>query len=238
MIEIRYGGRLGNQMIQFLAASILSEKTGMPISNPLKTSIIKYDCDSTLFGRSRQIDMNDEDYFEMIEGGSFDSENFYRLLSYCQDEKYTSLFSKNRIFLNQPAEDEYIEGVFVHVRLDDILGWHSLENEGNRYMPFEYFDKALEKIKFTKGYISSDSIGHETIKRLSEKYGLEIFCDSPENTIRFGSKFSNKILSLGTFSWWIGFLGNQNNVIHPNTEKHVKWHGDIFNVEGWNVGEY
>jgi len=229
---------LGNQMMQFFAASILSEKTGMPIYNPLTTDIIKYDCKSGHFGASRQIVISDEEYFEMVEGGPFDPETCYTMTSYCQDERYTSLFSKNRRFLNQPMVEEENDEVFVHVRLGDILGWHSLENEGNRYMPFEYFDKALEKVKFSKGYISSDTINHEIVNILSEKYGLQKFSDSPEKTIIFGSKFSNKILSLGTFSWWIGFLGNQKNVIHPSTEKHVKWHGDIFNIKGWNVGEY
>lgn len=116
------------------------------------------------------------------------------------------------------------EGTFVHVRLGDLLESHS--QAGNRFASADYYRKALQGSN--GGYISSDSPDDPIIKELCEKFNLKPYQDSPENTIKFGAAFSKKVLSLGTFSWWIGFLGNQKEVICPNPLNFPKWHGDIF----------
>lgn len=123
------------------------------------------------------------------------------------------------------------EGAFVHVRLGDLLQSHA--KSGNRFMDQEYYERAIEDS--TGGYISSDSPDHPIVQRLMEKYNLTLFNDSPENTIIFAAGCSKKVLSLGTFSWWIGYLGNQNEVICPDSRKCVEWHGNIFPQQGWNV---
>jgi hypothetical protein len=124
----------------------------------------------------------------------------------------------------QNNNQKIVEGSFVHVRLGDI-------DKDAKSCKIEYYEKALEGLN--GGYISSDSPNHEIVKRLSNKFNLEVFQNSPENTLIFGSQFENKILSLGTFSWWIGFLGNQNNVICPVQKEYIEWHGDIFPFLNW-----
>jgi hypothetical protein len=45
-----------------------------------------------------------------------------------------------------------------------------------------------------------------------------------------------KVLSLGTFSWWIGFLrskSRKHTIFCPDVDKYKKWHGDIFPMKGW-----
>lgn len=116
------------------------------------------------------------------------------------------------------------EGTFVHVRLGDLLENHS--QSGSRFASADYYRKALAGTN--GGHISSDSPDNPIIKELCAEFNLKIYQDAPENTILFGAGFSKKVLSLGTFSWWIGFLGNQNNVICPNPLNFPKWHGDIF----------
>jgi hypothetical protein len=116
------------------------------------------------------------------------------------------------------------EGAFVHVRLGDLLESHS--QSGNRFASADYYKKALDGSN--GGYVSSDSPDDPIIKELCAEFNLEPYQDSPENTIKFGAAFSKKVLSLGTFSWWIGFLGNQKEVICPNPLNFPKWHGDIF----------
>jgi hypothetical protein len=115
-------------------------------------------------------------------------------------------------------------GTFVHVRLGDLLENHS--QSGNRFASADYYRKALQGS--SSGYISSDSPDDPIIKELCAEFNLELCQDSPENTIKFGAAFSKKVLSLGTFSWWIGFLGNQKEVICPNPLNFPKWHGNIF----------
>lgn len=116
------------------------------------------------------------------------------------------------------------DGTFVHVRLGDLLESHS--QAGNRFASADYYRKALDGSN--GGYISSDSPDDPIVKELCAEYSLEPYQDSPENTIKFGAAFSKKVLSLGTFSWWIGFLGNQKEVICPNSLNFPKWHGSIF----------
>lgn len=120
---------------------------------------------------------------------------------------------------------------FVHARLGDLLEVHS--GDGNRFMPLDYYEMAIGQSK--GGYISSDSPNHPIVKELIQKYNLNLFEDSPENTIVFAAGCSKKVLSLGTFSWWIGYLGNQKEVICPDFTKYPIWHGNIFPQQGWNV---
>lgn len=121
-----------------------------------------------------------------------------------------------------PIEEK--EGTFVHIRLGDLL--ENRSQAGSRFASADYYRKAL--MGSNGGYISSDSPDDPIIKELCAEYNLELYQDTPENTMLFGAAFSKKVLSLGTFSWWIGFLGNQNNVICPNPLDFPKWHGDIF----------
>ena len=84
--------------------------------------------------------------------------------------------------------------------------------------------------------MSSDTFNHPFIQKLISEFDLEPYKNTPEETIIFGSRFKNKILSLGTFSWWIGFIGSQNNVICPDPSDYGWWHGAIFQcMQDWNM---
>ena len=120
------------------------------------------------------------------------------------------------------------EGVFVHVRTQD-------RESKLPYVPsIEYFKKVLSNS--WSGYIASNGgPNHPTVKYLLENYNLE-FYDQPtsEKIIEFGSTFDNKVLSSGSFGWWIGFIGNQNNVIYPSTKYLQRWHPPIFEeMQDW-----
>lgn len=141
-----------------------------------------------------------------------------------QDKETVDLFKSNKGYLFNSYPD--IDGVFIHVRLGDIENLWSCS--------IKYYEQAIRSIDFTEGYISSDSPNSELILYLVKKYNLKQYNNTEEETIIFGSRFNNKILSLGTFSWWIGFLGNQKNVICPNPLDYKKWHGPIFEEMDWN----
>jgi hypothetical protein len=104
---------------------------------------------------------------------------------------------------------------------------------------FDYYDQCISRINETrnlstdaKGYISSDSIDHDICRRLIEKHGLIIVQLDEVDTIHFASTCRNLILSQGTFSWVIGFLGMfSNNIFYPKI--HKEWHGDIFVFPHW-----
>jgi len=124
------------------------------------------------------------------------------------------------------------DGLFVHIRLGDLA-------QGNRWgnvCDYEYYDRCISNIGSNKRYIASDSINHPFVRKIIKKFKLKPYKDSPEETIIFGSRFKNKVLSLGTFSWWIGFVGNQENIIYPNPSDYHIWHGQIFEcMQEWNM---
>ena len=148
---------------------------------------------------------------------------------YCQTPTAIELISKYKKELVQDFGDN--DGVFVHLRLGDLVDMDRLE-----LVPtYEYYKHCLSQLNFSSGFIGSDSPDHPLTKRLLYEFDLEFYDDTPENTISFGSAFKNKVLSLGTFSWWIGFIGNQNNVIHPCVSDFPFWHGTIFeSMTNWN----
>jgi hypothetical protein len=114
--------------------------------------------------------------------------------------------------------------IFIHVRLGDIQ--NTLCS-----CPFNYYDKVLSNIIFDKGYISSDTITHPICQELVNKYNLNIFSSNEVDTIKFGSSCKHIVLSLGTFSWYIGAFSFESNVYFPETKK--AWHGDIFIFPEW-----
>lgn len=169
--------------------------------------------------------------------------NFIDVLK-CQNAESNLLingFFQNGLFVKEfgdsikdifRQDQESTDGIFIHYRIGDLN-----ENPTGRITEKTYFINCLNRITLStdKIYISSDSIDHEYVRDIINDYKAIPYQNSPKETIIFGSKFQHKILSLGTFSWWIGFLGSQNSVYCPNPKDYLKWHGDIFCMNGWNI---
>ncbi len=135
----------------------------------------------------------------------------------------------DKIFHKELLEDSE-EGIFIHYRLGDV-------DKGGRAINVEHFEKAIVSIPDYENlpkYISSDSQHDDRVSKICDNYGFVIHESSPQETIKFGSKFTNKLLSYGTFSWFIGVLGSQNNIILPNSNDYDRWHGDIFVFDDWH----
>jgi len=117
--------------------------------------------------------------------------------------------------------------VFVHVRLGDV----------NHLNPgFQYYDSVLRDLRFQNGYITSDSPGHPIVQSLIQTYKLTLMHTNEIETIMFGSTCKHIVLSHGTFSWLIGFLGIYSTIYFPTIKK--PWHGDIFVFPEWNEVDY
>lgn len=228
MITINYAGRYGNKMIQYFIATIFSHKFKKKIQNPLDCNIIKkYFFSEKNF--ETVIEVNNRNFFEIYNRNSLESEIFIN--DFFQTKEIISFLDKNRFHINE-YQSKNNNDLFVHVRLGDLL--HPFIGTGNRFMDLEYYDNIIQNLKFDKGFISSDSPTHPIVEAIMSKYGLHLYEGSPEETINYGSLFEYKVLSLGTFSWWIGFLNNQNNIFFPNPNNYPIWHGDIFIFENWN----
>jgi hypothetical protein len=137
---------------------------------------------------------------------------------------------KERIIAANPFADRYHKNndVYVHIRLGDVTGIHSL--------PFEYYDKAFSDISYDKGYLSSDTIDHPICQQLMQKYNLSPVEYDVVETIQFASTCRHLVLSLGTFSWLIGFLSFSDDIRYPIDKK--PWHGNIFVFPEWKCINY
>jgi hypothetical protein len=101
---------------------------------------------------------------------------------------------------------------------------------------FEYFDKALQQLSFSTGYIASDAISHDICARLMQKYGLKPLVMDEVETIMFGSTCRNVVLSNGTFGWSIGVLSWFSTVFYPNLRRFPAHHPvEIYDFADWKM---
>ena len=129
---------------------------------------------------------------------------------------------KHELYIISNKSFNLVDGVFVHVRLDDACQ----NNPG-----LEYYRTCLKNINFECGYISSDSPDHPMVKSLISEFNLALYNNSPVETINYAKKFDKLILSGGTFSWWIGVLSKASEIFYPKQK--IIWHGDIFVFPEW-----
>lgn len=230
MITINYCGGMGNYMFMYAAAHLLSIKHKMPIkSDPngfpkypvnQNTDIIERYFDTDLVVKTedflgclnkKEINQN------IILDGYFQKINIIN----CYGDTIRKCFH---------IEQEPIDGTIIHYRLGDLLHLYNRE----AVTTLKYFENCLEQIEDKRNmYITSDSPTHDNIKYLQDKYNLQLVDMKRVPTMMFASRFKNKILSLGTFSWWIAYLGYQGNIYCPIQKEYIDWAGEIYAFDNW-----
>lgn len=226
MININWKGRFGNNLFQISAANFLAKKHNQEINTSWNKLIKKHETKDTCKNKE-EIIVTDKNIEEIFNKDSIDC-NFV-LDDFFQTRFCISRFIKDNEYFN-PVEP-IIDATFVHVRLDDIKDTMSVS--------YDYYDEALANTDNKNIFISSDSPRDKIVQDLIKKYKATIFIDNEENTVAFGANCKNKVLSMGTFSWWIGYLGsyflkNQNGTTFcPKKDRSIVWHGDIFPLFDW-----
>ena len=229
MITINYGGRLGNNMIQYSAARLFSNKHKIklitpPINGDINfTSLLKSndDTDHQSYQNTTQI-VNNNNFLSLLEMNDVPKQH-YVFSDYFQFEEFFTKYDNE--IKNLFKEDKTKrDGVFVHYRIGDIMNLKNM-------LPIDYYLDALNRINVNGGYITSDTPDHPNVIDISQKYGLEILNLDPLSTIDLGRKFDNIVLSEGTFSWWIGQLSDANTIYYNKRNRF--WHGEIFTNKNW-----
>jgi hypothetical protein len=225
MITLRYDGRLGNNLIQFITALFFAKKHNLHFKTPANYNnnhwelLIKEPIFSGIVG-TETVEINDDNYMELLDVDKVLPHHYHFNGFFQKKEFFTKYESEIKSLLNINYKDVDKTLTFLHYRLDDI-------GNDRRVLPLDYYIEALETTKFNGGYITSDSINHPNCLYLINRYNLKpIYGLSPMNTIFLGKNFNNLILSEGTFSWWIGFLSRTENIIC--NKRDYFWHGDIF----------
>ena len=232
-------GRLGNQIIRNLAVSIIAEKHNLYVNYCNYDLITKLGI-NLFIGKNKFNtieELTDDNYFDIYENNelkfNLNSNNNYFQSKKITNFLYNYLHSdliKQTIINKNPYKERYNNNndLFIHIRLTDV----------EKYNPgINYYMKAIlfnNKNNIDTIYISSDNTNHTIIKEIINKYPKTKIINYNEiNTFQFGSTCKNIILSHGSFSAIIGYLGFFSNVYYPEYENNKKWYGDMFSIDGW-----
>jgi len=200
------------------------EDLGMELYSGSETGHTKFiPIEDNNFIRYLKDDVNIEDFgFRIMKDTYFQTKEFVLFLKdhYSQESVRNKIIDKNK-FKNRYNNNN---DLFIHVRLGDVTHL----NPG-----IEYYENVISRISFEHGFISSDSLSNPMVQTLIHKYKLVSINVGEVETIQFASTCKHLILSHGTFSWLIGFLGFYSNVYYSNPNRTQKWHGDIFCIPGW-----
>lgn len=233
MIRVNFRGRLGNRLIQYAAGYILAKKTGLEFNTSGACSYGNSDIDDfqvafkipsidgTRYTETTQVtDDNFLDYLKTPKEGLG-----YELTGYFFHDELLGDYRADILEMYQfvpPAAPSH-DDVFIHARYGDTI------NILDGYCSVQYIEKQLQQYPTSsKIYVSSDTIDHPPLVNLIKKYNLIEYHNTPLNTILFASCFNNMILSAGTFSYWIMYLGDAENV-------HIY---DVFYDESLKHGAY
>lgn len=243
-IYCRGSGRFGNIFFRNMAAHFISQKNNVipiyeNIDNFNDLGIILFNSDavnSDVVEYTKDINdiyLTEENFMDYITKEHTCHHNLFLKNIYCQTKEFSiflyQYFSqinvKQQIIYKNQYSNRYNDNndVYLHIRLGDSVQF----NPGKKY-----YDDLLSKLKFTNGYISSDSPKHPICSNLIEKFNLNILDLSFIDTIKFGSTCKYIILSNGTFSYMIGLLGFYSEIYYPKLK--TLWHGDIFLPHVWN----
>lgn len=226
-------GRLCNQIIRNLCVSLIAKKFNLKVfySSYEKIKLLGIDLFIGNNEYNNIIQLTDDNFFTILNSDSLSS-NLNPNNNYFQTKEITNYLytylhnNKNNIINANPYKERYNNNndCFIHIRLTDAA----------QYSPsLEYFLNIIKKINFNKLYIATDDTSHFIIKGISDNYICEIINLNDINTIQFGSTCKNIILSHGTFSAMIGYLGFFSNIYYTNLKNEHLWHGDIFSIPNW-----
>lgn len=232
-------GRLCNQVIRNLSLSILAEKYNLyteysnfdNIHNKLG---IKLFIGNKKFNRTNKI--TNANYMKYFNHNGKIDHNLDLMSDYFQNEDITNILHArlkehmNNIIDKNPYKERYKNNndIFLHIRLTDASRWN---------VGIDYYIHCIGLLDYDNIYIGSDNFNDDIIKKIKTLYPNVIFFEEdPIKTIQFGSTCKHIILSHGSFSAVIGYLGFFSNVYFLN--KIPKWCPlGLFTNKGFNPVE-
>lgn len=231
MIIVRKMGRMGNNLFQFSVARLIAEKArDFVYKCPFDGKIFKNQTHkSPQYTETTRID--NSDFLYALE----DPPKCNMVLAdYFQKKDYVEKYGEDIKSLCVDFSTNH--RIAIHYRIGDLKS----KTNKFKHMPPEYFISEVEKLNADLPiYITSDSPKSKEVDKIVSSLGAEIVLKKPMDSIIFGAESSHKIMSLGTFSWWFGFLGD-GVAVCPDVKRyhHEKWFGDIFCIDRFAYSDF
>jgi hypothetical protein len=217
-------GRLCNQIIRNLSLSILAKKYDLYVEYSNYDNINNKLGIELFVGNKKYnetITINNDNYMTYFNNNIKNNANFDFMKDYFQSEEITTILHNHlrnnmkNIIDKNPYKERYKNNndIFLHIRLTDAKQWN---------VGLDYYIHCINLLNYDNIYIGSDNFNDELIKKIKTLYPKIIFINkNPVETIQFGSTCKNIILSHGSFSAVIGYLGFFSNIYFMN--KTPKW---------------
>ena len=231
-------GRLGNQIIRNIAASLLAQKHKFAVNYSSYEYISSLGIPLYMTNNiyTETIRIGDADYINILNSNEINY-NISIDVAYCQTAEIIKVIYdyircdevKYLVMQNNPYKERYQNNndCFIHIRLGDIKGTYSL--------PMTYYLKTLDKIgihNIDTIYISTniESVNDEFLTTLFDKYPdkIKLIVEDEIITMQYASTCKYLLLSQGTFSSCIGYMAYFSQIYWPEMHKDKIWCGDLF----------
>jgi hypothetical protein len=212
MIEVRYNGRLGNQLFQYCMGRILAEGLGYELNakpiegfpntqKPVKGKNYSYYFRRHMYGHDVDLKsiLADKSKRNIVLTGYFQNYSYYK--------PHKTVIKRHWLKTNNPFKRTNKNDIVVHVRRTDCM-------HVGFGLPFSYYEDALETASYRRVFICTDDPQSRFLQNF-KKYRPIIRHSTALNDFHFIMSFNKIIQSQSSYSWWASFLSKAKEIYTP-----------------------
>jgi len=226
MIEVRYKGRLGNNLFQYCFGRILAGELGYALkAQPIPgfpgtyEKIEGYDYSAY----PSQVLSDEEEGIDVKLASTLKDRPKKRIVldGYFQDYKYYKSYGEiiRNSWLRMDAWQERIPGnndLVMHVRRDDAI------YVSCKALPFSYYENIIKNTEYDRLFLLSDNPLDPFFSHFN-RYNPTMIHRDLLHDFRFVRAAKKIAMSLSTFSWWAAFLSEAREIYFPIPPYKINW---------------
>lgn len=216
MIEVKYRGRMGNQLFQYCLARIIAESKGYELlCKPISGFEGTYENICGLSFTNNELYLSGQKInFENVLNSNKDQKIVLEGC-FCRYEYFKDYRDKIITWLRmEPSLKGTVLGrndVVIHVRGGDYRKHVGLKNIFS-IARFKNHEKILDNENYENIYVVTDDPELDVVIDLQKKYGANIESSDAISDFKFIKSANNIIFSNSTFGWWAAYLSDAKNI--------------------------